>query len=109
MKVSFRCPEWIDKSKVAFAVNGKTVKATLTDGYYTIERKWQDGDAIEMTLPMTLRAVQLPDKSPYYSFMYGPIVLAADMGKKDWMASLQTTVAVVISHQDLNCLYRTCL
>ena len=42
MKVSFRCPEWIDKSKVAFAVNGKTVKATLTDGYYTIERKWQD-------------------------------------------------------------------
>ena len=82
MKVSFRCPEWIDKSKVAFAVNGKKAEATLTDGYYTIERKWQDGDAIEMTLPMTLRAVQLPDKSSYYSFMYGPIVLAADMGKE---------------------------
>lgn len=82
MKVSFRCPEWIDKSKVNFAVNGKKAEATLTDGYYTIERKWQDGDAIEMTLPMTLRAVQLPDKSSYYSFMYGPIVLAADMGKE---------------------------
>ena len=33
MKVSFRCPEWIDKSKVAFAVNGKKAEATLTDGY----------------------------------------------------------------------------
>lgn len=90
-------------------MNGKKAEATLTDGYYTIERKWQDGDAIEMTLPMTLRAVQLPDKSSYYSFMYGPIVLAADMGKKDWTASLRTTVAVVISLQGLNCLCRTCL
>lgn len=82
MKISFRCPEWIDKDRVAFMVNGKKVEAVLNNGYYTLDRKWNDGDEIEMSLPMNLRAVQLPDKSSYYSFMYGPIVLAADLGKE---------------------------
>ena len=82
MKISFRCPEWLDKEKAEFKVNGEKVEAVFDDGYYTINRKWKDGDAVEMSLPMTLRAVQLPDKSPYYSFMYGPVVLAADLGKE---------------------------
>lgn len=82
IKISFRCPEWIDKDRVAFMVNGKKVEAVLNNGYYTLDRKWNDGDEIEMSLPMNLRAVQLPDKSSYYSFMYGPIVLAADLGKE---------------------------
>lgn len=82
MKISFRCPEWLDKEKVEFKVNGGKVEAVFYDGYYTINRKWKDGDTVEMSLPMTLRAVQLPDKSPYYSFMYGPVVLAADLGKE---------------------------
>lgn len=82
MKISFRCPEWIEKDKVEFKVNGEKVEATLNNGYYTVDRKWKDGDAVEMSLPMSLRAVQLPDKSSYYSFMYGPVVLAADLGKE---------------------------
>lgn len=82
MKISFRCPEWLDKEKAEFKVNGGKVEAVFDDGYYTINRKWKDGDTVEMSLPMTLRAVQLPDKSPYYSFMYGPVVLAADLGKE---------------------------
>ena len=82
MKISFRCSEWLDKEKVEFKVNGGRVEAVFYDGYYTINRKWKDGDTVEMSLPMTLRAVQLPDKSPYYSFMYGPVVLAADLGKE---------------------------
>lgn len=82
MKISFRCSEWLDKEKVEFKVNGGKVEAVFYDGYYTINRKWKDGDTVEMSLPMTLRAVQLPDKSPYYSFMYGPVVLAADLGKE---------------------------
>lgn len=82
MKISFRCPEWLDKEKAEFKVNGEKVEAVFDYGYYTINRKWKDGDTVEMSLPMTLRAVQLPDKSPYYSFMYGPVVLAADLGKE---------------------------
>lgn len=82
MKISFRCPEWIDKNKVAFMVNGKNVDIVLNDGYYTVDRKWKDGDKVEMSLPMSMRVVQLPDKSSYYSFMYGPVVLAADLGKE---------------------------
>lgn len=82
MKISFRCPEWIEKDKVELYVNGKKIEADFSNGYYTVDRKWKDGDIVEMSLPMTLRAVQLPDKSSYYSFMYGPVVLAADLGKE---------------------------
>ena len=82
MKISFRKPEWVDSGKVVFKVNGEETEPSSDNGYFTIERKWKDGDEVEMSLPMTLRAVQLPDKSPYYSFMYGPVVLAADMGKE---------------------------
>ena len=82
MKISFRCPEWIEKDKVELYVNGKKNEADFSNGYYTVDRKWKDGDIVEMSLPMTLRAVQLPDKSSYYSFMYGPVVLAADLGKE---------------------------
>lgn len=82
MKISFRKPEWIGNAKVTFLVNGEEIEASCDKGYFTIERKWKDGDVVEMSLPMSLRAVQIPDKSPYYSFMYGPIVLASDMGKE---------------------------
>ena len=34
-------------------------------------------------MPMTLKAEQLPDGSGYYSFLYGPIVLAAKTGTED--------------------------
>lgn len=82
MKISFRCPEWVNKEKVYFLINGEKAEASLNDDYYTIERKWKNGDTVEMALPMELRAVQLPDHSAYYSFMYGPVVLAADLGKE---------------------------
>ena len=82
MKISFRCPKWVNKEKVCFLVNGKKIEPVLNDDYYTVERKWKNGDVVEMSLPMTLRAVRLPDESPYYSFMYGPIVLASDLGKE---------------------------
>ena len=36
-----------------------------------------------MHLPMHLQAVALPDGSDNYSFLYGPVVLAAQMGKQE--------------------------
>lgn len=47
------------------------------EGYLSIERKWTKGDQVIVQLPMELSTVQLPDGSPYYAYMYGPIVLAA--------------------------------
>lgn len=79
--VSVRIPEWTEASRMNAKVNGEAVKAEIDGGYLKISRKWAKGDKLTVDLPMTLRAVQLPDQSDNYSFMYGPVVLAASLGK----------------------------
>lgn len=80
LKVKFRVPEWTDAAAVKAMVNGHAQQLEMEDGYAEIEREWKNGDRVELTLPMSLRVMQLPDGSPNYSFLYGPVVLAADMG-----------------------------
>jgi DUF1680 family protein len=79
--VSIRIPEWTEGARMNAKVNGETVKAEIEGGYLKIARKWAKGDKLTVDLPMSLRAVQLPDMSDNYSFMYGPVVLAASLGK----------------------------
>ena len=81
--VSIRVPEWTESARMNAKVNGEPVEAVLEDGFLKIERRWAKGDKLSVDLPMSLRAVQLPDKTENYSFMYGPVVLAASLGKED--------------------------
>ena len=48
--------------------------------YATVEREWRDGDVVEARLPMSLRFEPTPDDPARGAFLYGPIVLAADLG-----------------------------
>ena len=79
--VSIRIPEWA--GKMAIKVNGTAAEAVAEGGFLKITRKWSKGDKIEVSLPMSLRAVPLPDMSDNYSFMYGPVVLAAEIGRQE--------------------------
>ena len=81
--IRVRIPEWTDSSKMQPTVNGQPVEAKAEGGYLAISRKWAKGDKLHVQLPMSLRAVSLPDKSDNYSFMYGPIVLASSLGKQE--------------------------
>ena len=81
--VSIRVPEWTESARMNAKVNGEPVEAVLEDGFLKIERRWAKGDKLSVDLPMCLRAVQLPDMTENYSFMYGPVVLAASLGKDD--------------------------
>ncbi|NDV66198.1 glycoside hydrolase family 127 protein [Bacteroides sp. 224] len=81
-----RYPNWVDSSKaVSISINGKKVEDTPTaeNGYISLHRKWKKGDEVTIQLPMSLTMEQLPDQSNFYSFKYGPIVLAAKMGTED--------------------------
>ena len=51
------------------------------DGYLLVNRKWQTGDTITMTLPMEIKAYTLPDNANAAAFKYGPVVLAAELGR----------------------------
>lgn len=81
--VYIRYPSWVEKGTMKIKLNGKTYPGIGKNGYIEIKRTWQKGDRISVELPMTIVAEQLPDKSNYYSFRYGPIVLAAKTGVED--------------------------
>ena len=43
-------------------MNGEKAAYTIVDGYASVERKWSDGDVIEINLPMPVREVVANDK-----------------------------------------------
>jgi len=80
--VAVRIPEWTS-GKASVTVNGEKVETAMENGYCRVTRRWTKGDRINVSLPMSLRAVSLPDHSDNYSFMYGPVVLAAELGRQE--------------------------
>ena len=48
--------------------------------YVELKRTWKTGDTVELILPKTLRLEPTPDNSRVAAIMWGPLVLAADLG-----------------------------
>ncbi len=78
-----RIPGWLKQSELTIMVNEKPEKSTIKDGYISLQREWQKGDKVNISLPMHLHAEVLPDNSSNYSLLYGPIVLASQLGKQN--------------------------
>jgi DUF1680 family protein len=77
-----RYPGWA-KSGMSLVVNGKKEAVPLAAGsYVTVDREWKTGDAVEVTLPMSLRVETMPDDPNVAAVLYGPIVLAGDLGNE---------------------------
>ena len=78
--IRLRIPEWISSGS-SVKINGKPVDALASPGsYLTLSRTWKTGDRIEMTMPMRLRVESMPDDPKQQAFLYGPLVLAGDLG-----------------------------
>lgn len=79
-----RYPEWVQAGALEVKVNGKPFVYNAEPGsYVAIDRRWRNGDVVELQLPMKTQEVPLPDGSGYVAFMHGPIVLAAATGTDD--------------------------
>jgi hypothetical protein len=75
-----RHPAWAGDGFAA-TVNGQAVSPDSQPGSYaTVEREWRDGDVVEVRLPMALRFEAFADDPARGAFVFGPIVLAADLG-----------------------------
>src|SRR5438477_281321 len=48
--------------------------------YVEVKRAWKSGDVLEVTLPKSLHLEPLPDNPRRASVMWGPLVLAGDLG-----------------------------
>ena len=54
--VHLRIPGWAESHSLR--LNGQAVKATQTKGYLHIEREWNPGDVIELSLPMKIERIE---------------------------------------------------
>jgi hypothetical protein len=81
MALRLRIPVWAAGSTVK--INGKALEAVAEPGsYLAIHRTWKTGDRVEMTLPMRLAVEAMPDDAATQAFLYGPLVLAGDLGSE---------------------------
>jgi hypothetical protein len=78
--IHVRIPGWTTE-EAAVKVNGRPLEAVADPGsYLAIRRVWQNGDTISVSLPMQLRQEPLPGDDSVTAALYGPLVLAADLG-----------------------------
>ena len=78
--LALRRPSWAGDG-FAVKVNGQAVKALTKPGsYIELKRKWKSGDAVTVTLPKTLRLEPTPDNTRVAAILWGPLVLAGDLG-----------------------------
>ncbi|WP_104172894.1 beta-L-arabinofuranosidase domain-containing protein [Arthrobacter sp. Y81] len=86
--IRLRRPAWSPEMEVD--VDGSPVEGgtaiSASDGrtsdstYVSVRRLWEGTTVVTVRLEMELRAELLPDGSPWVSFLYGPVVLAARAG-----------------------------
>ncbi len=89
--LALRIPDWIAGAPEIF-VNGELYAPYNENGYVLLNRTWNNGDKVVLTLPMKLQSYNLPDNPRIYAFKYGPVVLAAELGCDDKMDLRQVGV-----------------
>ncbi len=59
--MKIRIPGWVNEQKnkdVAIKVNGQSVNVSVEKGYATINRTWNNGDAVTIDIPMEIRMTE---------------------------------------------------
>jgi len=67
-------------------VNGKRFQPNQNlkpSSYAKIDRMWNNGDRVEVKLPMRLHLQAIPDDPTQAAIMYGPLVLAGELGTEN--------------------------
>src|SRR5215831_11198674 len=78
--LALRRPSWAGTG-FGIKVNGVAVKDVSQPGTYVeVNRTWKNGDTVALVLPKTLRLEPTPDNPNRVALMWGPLVLAGDLG-----------------------------
>ena len=102
--LALRRPYWAGTG-FSVRVNGKALTdMPKPDSYVEIRREWQSGDTVELILPKTLRKEALPDNPSRMAFLWGPLVLAGDLGSElneEQVRNAPAAPAIVTEKQDV--------
>jgi hypothetical protein len=81
VKLRLRIPNWAT-GKNTLSLDGKLQPDGVPAGSYAeIARTWQNGDSFELKLPMQPWSRPSMDDPQMWSFFYGPVLLAAALGR----------------------------
>lgn len=80
LTILVRYPFWAEDG-IEIKVNGKPQKVRHQSGsFVAITGTWKSGDRLDIRIPFTLRLESMPDDTNRVAVMYGPLVLAGDLG-----------------------------
>jgi len=82
--LNVRIPYWTDGATIS--INGKSFRPNeklAPSSYAKIERTWKNGDSVDVDLPMRLHLQPVPDDPQMAAILYGPIVLAGELGTQE--------------------------
>ena len=103
--LAVRSPDWNYQPEELFINNypaqeGQDYKKD--SGYIIFNRSWQEGDKIRIKFNLNIQAFPLPDNNGRaVAFKYGPLVLAAELGRDDKMTLRQVGVQCDVSANKL--------
>ncbi|WP_417360594.1 beta-L-arabinofuranosidase domain-containing protein [Galbibacter sp.] len=85
-ELKIRVPSWATNGFYV-KINGKEIDLESSPGsYVSINRKWRNGDTIEIRMPFEFRLEPVMDQQNIASLFYGPVLLAAqeDAPRTEW-------------------------
>jgi hypothetical protein len=66
--------------------------------YVEVKRTWKSGDTIKLALPKTVRLEPTPDNKQVAAIMWGPLVLAGDLGpRREGRGSPEPEIPVLVA------------
>jgi DUF1680 family protein len=81
--LAVRRPRWAGEG-FSVAVNGEGLtNLPPPQSFVEVKRAWKSGDVIEIRLPKTLHLEPVPDNPRRAAILWGPLVLAGNLGPED--------------------------
>jgi uncharacterized protein len=81
--LSLRRPAWAGDG-FSVSINGEPQKNLVKPGaHMELPRLWKSGDAVKLTLPKTVHLEAVPDNPRRAAILWGPLVLAGDLGPEN--------------------------
>ncbi|MDE1940031.1 MAG: glycoside hydrolase family 127 protein [Alphaproteobacteria bacterium] len=78
LTLALRVPSWC--TEPALQINSQVVDIRVDAGYLHVRRAWKAGDVLSLTLPRRLRLEPTLDDETTVAMLYGPLVMAGDLG-----------------------------
>ncbi|HXG68055.1 MAG TPA: beta-L-arabinofuranosidase domain-containing protein, partial [Blastocatellia bacterium] len=83
LTLRLRYPAWA-VGGISVSINGRPQRVSAKPGSFVEFRQtWKSGDKIEVKIPMSLRLHGMPDNPNRVAILYGPVVLAGELGPVD--------------------------